>query len=108
MRVAWILAGAASLAACGTSAQTDPLAPACGGNPPVGLASESSGGQCPAHAASLTGTLAAGSPCSQATDCAPACCQCTNGQHALAAQCANGTCLDQGNTCCLYSRQCGH
>ena len=97
------------VAACASTVQQDAMYPACNGAPSAGLATEStSSGQCPSHATSLVGTGTLGAPCTQATDCAPTCCQCGNGQGSAVAQCANGSCLDGADTCCLYARQCAN
>jgi hypothetical protein len=95
--------------ACNTSTQDDALYPACNGQSPAGLASEStSAGACPAHPTMLTGTATVGSQCGSAADCLPYCCKCSSGVNALVAQCSNGSCLDGNDTCCLYAQQCAN
>lgn len=95
--------------ACDTNTQDDALYPACNGNSPNGLATEStSAGACPTHPAILTGTATVGSPCSDSSDCKPYCCTCSSGASALVAQCENGSCLDGNDTCCLYAQACSN
>jgi hypothetical protein len=97
------------LAACGTTTTQDALYPACNDSPTEGLVSEStSGGKCPTHPTMLVGQGTVGSPCTQAADCAPICCECSDGQAAAVSQCAHGSCLDGTDTCCLYSLQCAN
>lgn len=104
-----VLSMLAMQVACGETATQDTLYPSCNDAPSDGLATEAtSGGQCPAHPTTLIGTLTVGSPCTEAGDCKPYCCQCSNGQGALVAQCAHGSCLDGSDTCCLYAEQCGN
>lgn len=100
---------AAVAAACSSSdAENDPVGPVCSGESPNGLAMEqTAAGQCPTSPKTLTGTATVGQACSDATDCAPVCCQCAAGGSAAVAQCENGNCLDGSTTCCLYSQQCG-
>jgi hypothetical protein len=106
---AWPGAVAVLVAACASTTAQDAMYPACNGEPSAGLATEStSSGLCPAHPTSLVGTGTLGASCTQASDCAPICCQCGNGQGAAVAQCANGGCLGGADTCCLYARQCAN
>jgi hypothetical protein len=103
------IALAAILVACSSSdTSTDDDAPACSGASSNGLVTEQTQAEeCPTSPMMLTGTVGYGGSCSQAKDCAPYCCTCPAGGGADAAQCSNGTCLDQQTTCCLYALQCG-
>jgi hypothetical protein len=103
-----LLAGGFLLAACGSTPDSDAIAPACNGVSPANLTYEQTqAGECPTTPTLLTGKATVGTPCSEATDCAPVCCQCpgtTTG--ADVAECSNGNCLDGATACCLYALQC--
>ncbi len=49
------------------------------------------------------GTVAAGGQCGAPTDCAPTCCDCTNGKSALIAWCDHGICATADRTCCALA-----
>jgi hypothetical protein len=102
-----LLAVLVLVVACGGSA-SDEVAPACNGISPANLAYEqTAAGQCPTTPKLLTGTGTVGTGCSDATDCAPFCCQCPGtSMGADVAECSNGNCLDGSTACCLYQQQC--
>ena len=56
--------------------------------------------QCDNPPQTLTGNLAEGDPCDDFSECAPACCACTNdGLQYLAAECFQGYCANAGDAC---------
>jgi hypothetical protein len=63
---------------------------------------EVSNSSCPQHPAVLTGTRPAGAGCSQAIDCQPTCCTCSNndGGQFLAAACDSASCAS-GTAACV-------
>ncbi|HUB09256.1 MAG TPA: hypothetical protein VMB50_19790 [Myxococcales bacterium] len=66
---------------------------------------ENESGTCPAAPEDLTGTGAAGTPCTDETQCEPACCSCPNGYPAqfLAADCQNEKCVAASSVCSVVA-----